>query len=335
MAYEDIDNTLPRWRGFNLTFLFSQRSSGKLNEDHLRWIADWGFDFVRLPMSYRRWADPETPDQNDQSVLAEIDRAVELGRELGVHVNLNLHRAPGYCVNDHQQEPYDLWKDPEGTEAFCSQWRMFAQRYHGIPSEQLSFDLVNEPPGPGHRGFLVRDYQRVVRTASAAIRQVDPDRLIVADGISWGRQPVPELADLRVAQSCRGYEPFGISHYQASWVDGEKFPQPTWPGAESFDGNRWGRAELEAHYDPWVELIRLGSGVHCGEMGCYNRTPHDVALAWLGDLLEVLGERNIGWGLWNLDGSFGILNSGREDVEYEDFHGEKLDRKMLELLQAH
>jgi len=33
-----------------------------------------------------------------------------------------------------------------------------------------------------------------------------------------------------------------------------------------------------------------------------------------------------------LRGPFGIIDSGREDVEYEDFYGHKLDRKLLELL---
>ena len=34
-----------------------------------------------------------------------------------------------------------------------------------------------------------------------------------------------------------------------------------------------------------------------------------------------------------LRGAFGILDSKREDVEYEDWHGHKLDRKLLALLQ--
>jgi endoglucanase len=37
--------------------------------------------------------------------------------------------------------------------------------------------------------------------------------------------------------------------------------------------------------------------------------------------------------LWNLRGSFGVLDSQREDVAYEDFRGRKLDRAMLELLR--
>ena len=33
-------------------------------------------------------------------------------------------------------------------------------------------------------------------------------------------------------------------------------------------------------------------------------------------------------------GSFGVLDSDREDVAYEDWRGHKLDRAMLDLLQA-
>jgi endoglucanase len=38
--------------------------------------------------------------------------------------------------------------------------------------------------------------------------------------------------------------------------------------------------------------------------------------------------------LWNLRGSFGVLDSQRTDVKYEDFRGSKLDREMLQVLQA-
>jgi endoglucanase len=53
------------------------------------------------------------------------------------------------------------------------------------------------------------------------------------------------------------------------------------------------------------------------------------------DYLKLWKERNMGWALWNLRGGCGVLDSGRSDVEYEDFRGYKLDRKMLELLQRY
>jgi endoglucanase len=39
--------------------------------------------------------------------------------------------------------------------------------------------------------------------------------------------------------------------------------------------------------------------------------------------------------MWNLKGTFGVLNSEREDVVYENYKGLKLDRKMLELLKEY
>jgi len=83
------------------------------------------------------------------------------------------------------------------------------------------------------------------------------------------------------------------------------------------------------------ELVRRGIGVHCGEAGCYNRTPHAVFLAWMEDVLDILQGHGIGWALWNFRGPFGLLDSGRADADYEDWHGAKLDRKLLALLQRY
>lgn len=70
-----------------------------------------------------------------------------------------------------------------------------------------------------------------------------------------------------------------------------------------------------------------------GEWGCHNRTPHPVVLAWMRDCLANWKRANFGWALWNLRGSFGVLDSERKDVTYENFCGHKLDRQMLELLR--
>ena len=62
-----------------------------------------------------------------------------------MHVSLNLHRAPGYCINAGFHEPYNLWKDKEAQDAFNFHWGMWAKRYKDISAEKLSFDLLNEP----------------------------------------------------------------------------------------------------------------------------------------------------------------------------------------------
>jgi endoglucanase len=85
---------------------------------------------------------------------------------------------------------------------------------------------------------------------------------------------------------------------------------------------------------PWKELEAKGVGVHVGEWGTFNRTPHKVTLAWMRDCLDLWREAGWGWALWNLRGSFGVMDSDRADVSYEEIKGHKLDREMLKLLQA-
>ena len=98
----------------------------------------------------------------------------------------------------------------------------------------------------------------------------------------------------------------------------------------------WDKESLrESYIAPWQKLAAQGVGVHVGEWGAFHRTPHGVALAWMKDCLELWQEAGWGWSLWNFRGAFGILDSERQDVVYEDFRGARLDRRMLELLQAH
>jgi endoglucanase len=317
---------LPRWRGFNLLDMFTMHSRGNWPEDDFRWISDFGFDFVRLPTCYRLWIEDSDDYKIHEPMLEKLDRAIELGNKYGLHVSVNFHRGPGYSVNREFIEPHNLWKDAEPLKAFCFHWQMLAKRYKGISKDKLSFDLINEPPSVGEQ-MSRADHERVVRTTVAAIRQVDPERLVVADGMSWGNEPAPELADLGIAQSTRAYQPMFISHYKASWVNSANYPEPAWPG------HGWDRKRLEQHYQKWADLAKMGVGVHCGEGGAFNRTPHNVVLAWLRDVLEVLTGHGIGLALWNFRGAFGILDSDRKDVDYEDFHGHKLDRKLLKLLQ--
>jgi endoglucanase len=83
----------------------------------------------------------------------------------------------------------------------------------------------------------------------------------------------------------------------------------------------------------WEKTFVCGPGE--GEWGAYNKTPHDVVLRWMEDCLSNFKRAGWGWALWNFRGSFGILDSERSDVQYEDYEGHRLDHRMLELLQKY
>ena len=477
---------LPRWRGFNLPYrMRKEYGRGKLNqpftEKPIRLISEWGFNFVRLPMDYRYWikdGDWEQIDENSP-VLTEIDNMIEWGRKYGVHVSINFHTAPGYCINDKTPEGSRLWTDPKAQSVCAMHWAYFACRYKGIPNERVSFNLWNEPSRTDAKAHF-----QVAKQVVAAIRAEDPDRLIICDGFQF--KPSPELIELGVAQAARGYTPGQITHYKASWWHGsDRMDPPVWPrpvahgwlhapgrkdiadlaghplvingpftdsctlriqvgdvfhftklvastdngplwqhdfttGPEgqgpwkksvfhkqwnayqcdydqslditipagtkqvrftvekgawmqltrlTIDGPKakeaaitldssWGTPASELRYDnsrnrwiapvmqdrqwlwdnavePWYQLSQEGVGVMVGEFGVFNKTPHDVTLAFLEDCLKNYQQAGFGWALWNFDGSFGVVDSGREDVEYEDFEGYQLDRKLLELLQRY
>lgn len=46
--------------------------------------------------------------------LKKIDQAIDLGRQHGIHMNLNFPRIPGYCINGRELEPSDFFS---GTKA--------------------------------------------------------------------------------------------------------------------------------------------------------------------------------------------------------------------------
>jgi endoglucanase len=348
-------NKLPAWKGFNLLDFFSpdpSNSRGVTIEDHFRWMQDWGFNFIRIPMAYPYYLDIDrsrniTPDdvyKLNNKAIDQIDSLVTRALKYNLHVSLNLHRGPGYCVNAGFHEPYNLWIDQAAVDAFCFHWNMWAKRYKNVAGDKLSFDLLNEPSmredmndQHSKRSSVPGDvYRKVAKAAAEAIRKENLSRLIIADGNDVGNKVIPELFDLDIAQSCRGYNPSIISHYKAPWAnkDPDNLPEPKWPGQV---GERYlDRSLLETYYKPWIELAEQGKvGVHCGECGCWNKTPHQVFLAWFNDVLDILHSHNIGFALWEFIGSFGILDSGRTDVAYEDWHGHKLDRKLLELMKKY
>jgi endoglucanase len=216
-------------------------------------------------------------------------------------VCLNFHRAPGYCINAALSgEPWNLWTDQKALDVFTFHWVHFARRYKGVPSNDLSFNLINEP-----NGCTMAQYARVVRHAAGAIREADGSRQIVVDGMFGETMlPVPELARVpNTVHSTRGYVPFSLTHYLAPWA-GTPRELPTWPtrigGAVIWDKDRLD--QLCILPGQGLEHRASGTRMFVGEWGCWNRTPHDVTLAWMRDFLT-LGRRHPGDGRYGASGA--------------------------------
>ena len=185
MANDNLkQNITPRWKGFNLVDIFSTGFSRYprlgpyyFKEDDFRMIADWGFDFVRLPLSYRCLTSSEYPFVLSEEGIAKIDEAVAFGEKYGIHINLCLHRAPGFCINDDELEPFGWLDDSPAKDYFCRMWCDFARHYKGVSSNQLSFNFINEPDEKSRIGpNLTRPaYAELMLRLIKEVHAIDPE----------------------------------------------------------------------------------------------------------------------------------------------------------------
>ena len=326
---------MPRY-GFNFLWMFSWelgKTPASVDLQALDFLAEYGFDFVRIPTDYRFWTKDFDYFQPNESVWSAIDSYLEACQQRNMHLSLNAHRAPGYCINGNNLEKHNLWQDKIAQDAFVFQWESFAERYKGVSNDFLSFDLINEPPNIGQYGMTRDIHEAVIRRTVAAIRAIDPEREIVIDGLEGGHIAMPELADLGVIHSGRGYQPMPVSHYQAAWwPEHHLVTQPPIYPNTNWAGKQWNKAVLRDFYQPWRDMAARGVPVHIGEFGCYNKTANDVALRWFADLLSLYQEFGWGYSLWEFDGVFGVVNHGRSGASYETIHGYQVDRALLDLL---
>jgi hypothetical protein len=70
------------------------------------------------------------------------------------------------------------------------------------------------------------------------------------------------------------------------------------------------------------------------EFGVYNKTPHSVTLNYLTDAVSVFNKYHLGYAMWNMIGTMGIINSERTDFTYESYRGKQLDRQMTTIMQS-
>ena len=323
------------WRGANIVSMFlapwnatdPQAPGLHVEECEFALLEKCGLNFARLPMDYRFFVSADDWEHWLEDGLAAVDAAVEYGRKHRVHVMLCLYRAPGFrCY--YQDVCITLNTNSLAQAAFKRIWREFARRYRGIPNSELSFNLVNEPVSP----FTEKQYVKVFGETVDEIHKEDPGRFVWLDGNACANRPVPYFFSVPLTGQCfRGYQPHQFTHYGLR--GNKKGPAPHWPVNADDRAMLWipkGRDRNLALQD----CIPKGYPVMIGEFGCCAcGVDHASVLKFMGSNFEKWRARGYGWAIWDYDGPFGFVDSGRPDAEYVEIMGRKVDRKMLELLR--
>ncbi len=146
-------------------------------------IAEDGLNVVRLPFNYRLLEDDTNPFVYKASGWAVLDQAISEAAANNVYVVLDMEVAPcsqtmGFTA-DYTGGPL-LWNSSQCQARTVAMWKAIAQRYAN-QNIIAGYDLLNESVASNQQ--LLSMYEQI----TAAIRQVDPNHMIVYEGNNLAR----------------------------------------------------------------------------------------------------------------------------------------------------
>jgi endoglucanase len=165
------------WKTFHDTYIA---------QDDIRFIKSAGFNVVRIPLHWALFMQEDGTIGGDGWAL--LDRVIAWAQEAGLYVIVDLHAAPGGQTGiNHDDGPgYPLmFYVPQDRDLTVKLWQAIARRYAGNPTI-LGYEPLNEPIAPYHDTATLNPrlepfYERL----TAAIRAVDPGRIIFLSGGQW------------------------------------------------------------------------------------------------------------------------------------------------------
>ena len=283
-------------------------------------MAREGFDHVRVPVAWHRYAGPAPDFTLSPEIFARVDFAVTniLANKMAAMINI-------HHFNELDQDPV------AATAEFLALWRQIAAHYRDYPAS-LVFELDNEPHDKATTALMNPIYARAI----AEIRPTNPQRTLVVEPGGWGG--IDELNQLvlppdnNVMVSVHCYDPFHFTHQGAGWVGEDNqqtnivFPgppaQPLVPDADRHPGP--GELDwihkyntLPANQNPSSPLAFAGKlqyihawsdyygrPVHLGEFGAYLKADAVSRQNFYEAFRRTAEKEHIGWCIWDWSANF-------------------------------
>jgi endoglucanase len=165
---------------------WKQYRDSYITQDDIRFIKSVGFNMVRVPLHWRLFMTEDGAVSGEGWAL--LDRVVGWAAAAGLYVIPDLHAAPGGQTGiNHDDGPgYPLmFYVPRDRDLTVRLWRAVAERYSGNPTI-LGYDILNEPIAPYHEvATLNARLEPFYKRTTAAIRAVDPGRIVFLAGGQW------------------------------------------------------------------------------------------------------------------------------------------------------
>ncbi len=153
-----------------------------ITEQDIQYLKSIGFNSIRVPIHYKFF----TPGNSEGFAL--LDRLVDWSRQAGLYVIIDMHCAPGgqtgANIDDSWGYPW-LFEDAQSQAETIDIWKRIAAHYRDNPTV-LGYDLLNEPiPHFPELAKYNNALEPLYRRITAAVREVDPNHVIILGGAQW------------------------------------------------------------------------------------------------------------------------------------------------------
>lgn len=242
--------------------------------DDIRFIASQGANTVRLPFNYKLFTDEDYMGLTAaQDGFARVDSVVKWCRDNGLYLILDMHDCPGGQTGDNIDDGYGypwLLESEQSQRLFCDVWRRIAGHYRN-ETVILGYELMNEPVAHyfDNKAELNAKLEPLYRRATAAIREVDRNHVILLGGAQWN----------------------SIFDMFADW---------TFDNNLMYTCHRYGGPATREAIQSFIDFRdKTGLPMYMGEIG------HNTD-EWHADFVSVMEDANIGYTFWpykKVDGS--------------------------------
>jgi endoglucanase len=291
-------------RGVERATFFTQKD--------IAFIDSAGFDHIRLPVDEEQLWDEAGRRHDDAFAL--LNNCLTWCKDAGLRVVLDLHILRSHHFNEDEKP---LWTDPREQDKFIELWRDLSGAMHAWPNDLMAYEFMNEPVADDPE-----EWNRLLSRVRDSIRSWEPDRVLVIGSNRWqsantfDQLKIP-AGDKNIILSFHFYEPFHLTHYQASWTRLKDFQgEVNYPGQIVVNGHTleekkvYNRDTLEKMMQKPLQLSKsLGLPLYCGEFGVINKAPIEDKLGWYHDMVAIFNKNGIGYANWNYKaGAFGIVD---------------------------
>jgi endoglucanase len=336
-------------RGVNLSHWLSQDFGWApkytyINENDIKFIDSIGYDHVRIPVDEQEmWDSTGTPIK---AAFEHLTNCLEWCAKYKLRAIVDLHVIRAHHFNAANEGGINtLWTDSAAQANFVNLWVKLSGVLKDYPNNMVAYEILNEAVAPEHD-----DWNKLMNKAAAAIRKLEPNRVLVIGANMWQIAPnlkylkLPE-GDKNIILSFHTYSPMAFTHHLADWTPIKHYKGPVhYPGQiiTSDDYKKYvdttnkvlvsqisdardtfNIKRLTEVFKDGVEFAKSKNlQLYCGEFGCMPTMPRKDRLAFYSDMIDALEGNNVAWCNWEYKGDFGIYffdskttSSGQPDFE--------------------